>query len=279
MTRNSLFAFLQSWLPRQMSHIVGHEDDAKSIKDQLVIKPKYRNNLEFIEGAFEASWQNANDLIKSAKLLLDEELHGIALSISVLALEELGKLFCIDGLLFARSDDHKAETYAKSLKSHTTKLSSLTLLPLLLGNIAKVDPRYATDIRFSQAIAISMTDLKNKGNAVFGLLPNTSFQDLDALKQQGFYAQPYNNVFKAPNSAINRDVSEAVYSLAWRAVTTLDFLFKSGNLKRYIESARSLRTRMTKEQHTAIEDMAKDLYESLFMSEEHSGDEKASERK
>ena len=147
-------------------------------------KRKYRNKLEFVEDAFKACWTNANDLIESAKLLLDKRFHGIALSISVLALEELGKLFCIDGLLFARSDDHKAQAYAKSLKSHSTKLSSLTLLPLLLGNIAKVDPRYESDARFSQAIVISMTDLKERGNSVFGLLPNASFQDLDALKQQ-----------------------------------------------------------------------------------------------
>ena len=228
-------------------------------------KRKYRNKLEFIEDAFKACWTNANDLIESAKLLLDKGFHGIALSISVLALEELGKLFCIDGLLFARSDDHKAQAYAKSLKSHSTKLSSLTLLPLLVGNIAKVDPRYESDTRLSQAIVISMTDLKKRGNTVFGLLPNASFQDLDALKQQGFYAQPYNNVFRAPNSAVSRDVSEAVYSLAWRATTTLDFLLKGGNLNRYIESARSIRERMTEEQHMELESVAKDLYESLFL--------------
>jgi len=85
---------------------------------QTATKPKYRNKLEFVESAFEACWKNTNDLIAAAKLLLDKGLHGIALSTAVLALEELGKLFCIDGLLFARSDYYKAEAYAKSLKSH-----------------------------------------------------------------------------------------------------------------------------------------------------------------
>jgi len=245
---------------------------------QTATKPKYRNKLEFVESAFEACWKNTNDLIAAAKLLLDKGLHGIALSTAVLALEELGKLFCIDGLLFARSDDYKAEAYAKSLKSHSVKLSALTLLPLLLGNIAKVDPRYGVDHGFAQAMAISMTDLKRRGNTVFSFLPNASFQDLDSLKQRGFYAQPYDNAFKAPNVAVDREVSQAVYSLAWRAATTLDFLFKGGNLKRYMESARSIRARLTEQQRVEIEEKARNLHKTLFTQDE-AEDEKTHEQR
>ena len=198
-------------------------------------KRKYRNKLDFVEDAFRACWTNTNDLVASAKLLLDNGFHGLALSVSVLALEELGKIFCIDGLLFARSDDHKAEAYVRSLKSHATKLSSLTVLPYLLGNIAAADPRIKSDARFAQAIAVSIKDLQERGNVLFQLLPNASFNDLDSLKQQGFYSQPYNNIFKAPSNAINKETSEVVYSLAWRATTTIDFLLKDGNLNRYIK--------------------------------------------
>jgi AbiV family abortive infection protein len=224
-----------------------------------VSKRKYRNKLEFVEDAFRACCINANDLVASAKLLLDNGYHGLALSVSVLALEELGKLFCIDGLLFARSDDHKAEAYVKALKSHTTKLSSLTLLPYLLGNIAGVDPRIKSEATFAQAVVIAIKDLQERGNVLFLLLPNSSFHDLDNLKQQGFYAQPYNNVFKSPRCAINKDTSEVVYSLAWRATTTLDFLLKDGNLNRYIEAARLVRGKMTEEQHQWVERMGKEF--------------------
>ena len=231
----------------------------KDKKVRGVSKRKYRNKLDFVEDAFLACWTNANDLVMSAKLLLDNGFHGLALSVSVLALEELGKLFCIDGLLFARSDDHKAEAYVKSLKSHATKLSSLTLLPYLLGNIAGADPRIKSEARFTQAVAIAVKDLQERGNVLFRLLPNTSFHDLDNLKQQGFYAQPYNNVFKAPSHAISKETSEVVYSLAWRATTTLDFLLKDGNLKRYIDAARLVREKMTEEQHQWVERMGKEF--------------------
>src|SRR5438105_12087331 len=101
-------------------------------------KRPYRNNLEFVEEGFSACWKNSTDLVNAAKVLLDSGFHGHALSLSVLALEELGKLFCIDGLLFARGEDHKGEAYVKSLKSHSLKLSALSLLPLLLQRIASV---------------------------------------------------------------------------------------------------------------------------------------------
>lgn len=47
---------------------------------------------------------------------------GPALSLAVLALEELAKLHAIDGLLFAKKDDHKVEIFKKSLRSHSENL-------------------------------------------------------------------------------------------------------------------------------------------------------------
>lgn len=132
----------------------------------------YRNSLNFIEDAFQASWSNANDLTNGAKLLLDNNLNGVALSLSVLAIEESGKLFCIDGLLYARSEDENAKIFSKSLRDHSTKLSSFTLIPLLLLNIAQVDPRFKSEPNFAKALAISINDLKMKGNRVYSLLPN-----------------------------------------------------------------------------------------------------------
>src|SRR6266851_5564071 len=74
---------------------------------------KYRNSLEFIERGFQACWHNAQDLVLASKKLIDGELHAPALSLAVLALEELAKLCAIDGLLFARHDDHKSEAFFK----------------------------------------------------------------------------------------------------------------------------------------------------------------------
>jgi AbiV family abortive infection protein len=116
----------------------------------------YRANLAFVEAAFRACWGNAQDLVKGAKLLLDNGLHAQALSLSVLALEELGKLFCIDGLLFARTDDHKVAAFAKSLRSHALKLEAILMFPLFLGRIAAVDPRHVALPHFLDGSALEI---------------------------------------------------------------------------------------------------------------------------
>lgn len=228
----------------------------------------YRNSLDFVADAFRACWENARNLVTEAKLLSEHGHKARALSLSVLALEEIGKLFCADGLLYARPDDHKAKAFAKSLKSHAAKLSALELLPLLLMNISSVDPRYSSEKRFMQAVVISVQDLKGRGNAVFDLLDDEGFTKLDHWKQVGFYSQPLDNCFITPNDAVKSEIAEAVFMLAWRATTTLDFLLKDGNLDRYIDVARSVRAKMSEEQHAAMSAAGEELANLLFPVEE-----------
>jgi hypothetical protein len=106
---------------------------------------------------------------------------------------------------------------------------------------------------------------------VLALLKPASFRGLDGWKQLGFYAQPVNDKFQSPNVAVEKNVSEAVYLFAWRAVTTLDFLLKGANLERYITRARLLRSKMTEKEHTEIEKLGSALFEMLFSSEETEG--------
>ncbi len=231
-------------------------------------KRNYRNNLELIEKGFIACWHNSQDLVKGAKLLFDNFLHAQALSLSVLALEELGKLICIDGLLFAHATGHKADRFAKSLKSHSQKLSAFEVFPFLLGNIAEIDPRYQTETGFKQALAIGLNDLKARGNQVMGMLGSGGFDDLDKWKQYGFYTQPRNSTFIKPNDAVSREVAEAVFMLAWRASSSLDFYLKKGNLERYIEFARNVRSKLTEAEHQEIERESKVIVDELFQNGE-----------
>lgn len=224
----------------------------------------HRNNLDFIDDAFRACLANAQDLVREARLLSDHGHKARALSLSVLALEEIGKLFCADGLLFAPPDDHKAKAFTKSLKSHAAKLSALDLLPLLLQNMAALDPRYWKEPRFRQALVISINDLKNCGNAVIKILNDEDFSKLDHWKQVGFYSQPLEKGFITPNEAVKGEIAEAVFMLAWRATTTLDFLLKDGNLKRYIDYARKIRAKLCEEQHAAMSAAGEELANLLF---------------
>ena len=230
-------------------------------------KRPYGTSLEFVESGFMACWQNAKELLSASQKLIDSGLHAPALSLSVLALEELGKFFAIDGLLYARQDDHKAAEFLKAGRSHSTKLILLELFPLLLGNLSRADPRYGKDSRYNLALAASIQDLKEAENAVMAELGEGSFLALDRWKQQGFYAGAAEREgrFVAPSEAVNPSLAKAVHRLAWRAVTTLDFVLKGGNLEQYIQNARSVRAALTEAQHRELEQQGHKLFATIFV--------------
>lgn len=225
-------------------------------------KRRYRNNLAYVEHGFRACWQNAQDLIRAAKELLDNGLHAPALSLSVLAIEELAKLCAIDGLLFARPNDNKAERFTKANKSHDTKLDMFTLFPLMIGSLMQTDAR-TKDQRFAQAMAITMHQFKADGNAVLERLPG-GFTELDHWKQRGFYATTTGTGFTAPRDTIDPAFARQVYQLAWRATTTIDFLLKDGNLERYLQTAQTIRQNLSEEQHQALERLGDEITKELF---------------
>lgn len=227
-------------------------------------KRRYRNALPNVEQGFRACWQNAQDLVKASDQLLAAELYGPALSLAVLALEELGKLVAIDGLLFARPDDGKADAYRQAIKNHSLKLSIFAMLPLLLGNLARSDSRYGVERRFNLALATSIKHLQHDGNDVMTELNADTFEKLDEWKQRGFYTVCTDNGFISPRSSVSPALAGKVRQLAWRATTTLDFVLKAGNLERYIEQARSIRSKLSEGQHQKMEESAQELANQLF---------------
>jgi AbiV family abortive infection protein len=233
-------------------------------------KRRYRNNLDFVEAGLCACWRNANELVAASKNLIDRGQHAPALSLSVLALEELGKMCAIDGLVFARSNDDKAQRFDKSLRGHDVKLAALQLLPLFIGNLSLVDPRRASDPAYSQALATSLHMLQDDGNAVLQLIQEEDFTGLDRWKQRGFYVGINQSVFVCPREAIDKKHAETVHHFAWRAVTTFDFVLGHGMLKRYIEQARSRRSKLAEDHHTSLEQVGQRIANILFGTDDAS---------
>jgi AbiV family abortive infection protein len=227
-------------------------------------KRQYRNTLNFVEAGFRACWRNASDLSAASKNLIDQGLHAPALSLAILALEEIGKMCAIDGLLFARSDDHKAQKFGKSQRDHGSKLAALPLLPFLIRNLSLVDPRREGDPAFVQALAIGLDHLQADEDAVLQTLREDGFAGLNRWKQQGLYVGIEKNAFVVPRAAINRKFAETVQHFTWRAVTTFDFVLGNGNLDRYIEQARSLRGKLGEDDHVSFEQVGRQIADELF---------------
>jgi len=165
-------------------------------------KRKYRNSLEHVERGFHACWHNAQDLVLASKALIDDGLHAPALSLAVLALEEIAKLYALDGLLFARPDDHKTEAFSKAVRDHSVKLTLLELFPLLIGSLARVDSRYGKEKTYNEALAIALVQMKHEGNVVMARLDGDGFRALDEWKQRGFYAGSGDKGLVSPREAV-----------------------------------------------------------------------------
>jgi AbiV family abortive infection protein len=225
---------------------------------------RYSNSLDDIEVGLRACLRNAQDLAKASEKLLAADLHAPALSTAVLALEELSKMLAIDGLLFSVGDDTKIEVFGKATRSHAVKLSILEFFPMFIANVARVDPRYKTEKGFAGALAISLEQLRDDGNMLLMALGGNGFQRLDQWKQKGFYVGHSASGFEAPGDAVPLELARKVYDLAWRATSTIDFVMKNGNLERYIESARSIRAKLTEAQHEQLKALASTMVNEMF---------------
>jgi hypothetical protein len=154
--------------------------------------------------------------------------------------------------------------FKDATRSHDTKLGIITLFPLLLGNLMHADPRYGKDQAYAEVSVISMRLLQADGNALLARLGETGFRELDKWKQRGFYASTTDRGVTTPRESINPTLATLAYNLAWRATTSLDFLLKGGNLERYIQSAQSIRDKLTELEHQALEHRGAETSRQLF---------------
>lgn len=229
------------------------------------MKRKYHTNLEFIESGFRACWRNATDLLASARMLLDAKHLGVSLSLSVLTMEEIGKMMFLDGLLFSRTGDYKHENFKSGYRKHQWKLQFLDLFPFFVNCLATADPRYGKEKRYNLALAISLSNYKRERSALSPWLrEGCDLTQLDNWKQRGFYASIQADGFVVPGETISEDFARAVHTLAWRFTTTVDFALKNGNVDRYFNRARKFRSEMTESDHQFLEAIGSEIANEIF---------------
>jgi len=229
--------------------------------------PNYYRGIEFIGEGIEACWLNALELLESAKLVLNEKHHGLALSLAVLAMEEIGKLILIDGLLFAKPGDERSQIFDKGYRTHKVKLMALDIFPFLVTSLATLDPRYDKEQRFNQTLAIVIQQYKNqRQNLSPWLGPQCNLQDLDSWKQRGFYSHFNEQGRFVRPLTIDDNFSSAVVQLAFRIVNCLDFILKD-NIERYKKRILSFRGKVNDQQLAQIRIQAQELVDQMFVSE------------
>lgn len=142
---------------------------------------------------------NARRLLNDAKVLLSNERYPSALSLSVLAIEEAGKISIIRHILAC--PDSELATLWRDYRSHRAK-NAAWILPDLARRGAR-----------------TLNDLKEAANA------NGEHTDvLNALKQVGFYTDFIGRRnWSKPDAVIDQKLAESIFSVA-------ELLVKSDNI-------------------------------------------------
>jgi AbiV family abortive infection protein len=228
-------------------------------------KRKYSQSLSFIEDGFIACYQNSIDLVGAAERLFEADYHAPGLSISVLALKEMGKICYIDGILFAKSEDFKTKNFGKSLKSHNHKLAAVPMIGSVAVMVARSDPRFDEIEIFRRSLAIGHQNWRRAGKELLELSGQNDFEFLDHWKQSGFYTRLTNGSnFQSPRDVVDRNISECVRNFARISSENIDFALSGGNIQRYIEQAQLIRSKLSEADHQLLEDSAEEMIEWMF---------------
>ncbi|MHB8085459.1 MAG: AbiV family abortive infection protein [Dehalococcoidia bacterium] len=220
---------------------------------------QYANELEFIGEGVEACWQNARDLLKYAKLVHSHENCGLALSLAVISMEEIGKLLMIDGLLFAKEKDERTIIFQKGYKSHKLKLQALDIFPILLKYLAHYDERYRKEPKFRYTIVNIIRQYQHDRMALIPWIGETcDLVELDQWKQKGFYSHYDSNWHFIRPIEINKEFSGTVIQLAYRIVDAVDFVLNK-NIDRYKKRIAAMRNGITEYDLQMIRDHAREI--------------------
>jgi len=222
-------------------------------------------SVDIIARGIEACLLNANELLQTAKEAMSLKRHGLALSLAVLAMEEVGKLIAIDGLSFAKPGDDRRGIAQNAQRYHRLKLGALDVYPLFLNYFAMLDPRYHKEPRFRETLGIILVSYKKQRHELEPWLGSAcDLRQLDEWKQRGFYTHidQVTGQVRRP-SDIDRAFSDCVFQLAFRIVDSMNFVLRE-NISRYEKQIQSIRESLTDLELQQIKERAKEIVGAVF---------------
>lgn len=230
-------------------------------------KQKYLRPLHLLENGFLVIPETIKELVDASNALLARKLYAQSLSLSIIALEECGKLFLLDSLLFVR--DKNKDNFNRSSISHHNKLDASIFTIGLLKLISQFDNRSEdekTKFKFRKAIQIGLFNLHEKYKEVRDDLPGNDIRALDRLKQNGFYSKFHNQKFEKPSKEVDKVLSKKVNELINLFQKNIQFIMNPQAVSGYTAFAKTVRSKIGKDEWSEIDEFTEEYVED-FLSE------------
>ena len=157
--------------------------------------PQYKGqlNASSIAAVMNVAIKNAKRLFNSASILFNNGDYPSSVSLSILAIEEAGKVSILRGIALTR-EESSLKDYWKNYRNHTEKSK--------LWNMADFIPR--------DKDRVSLDDFKEMVSS-----DNISGKLLDQVKQIGFYTDCLGNAnWSVPEEIIGKDFAQDILQIA-----------------------------------------------------------------
>ncbi|MEW6540532.1 MAG: AbiV family abortive infection protein [Bacillota bacterium] len=198
--------------------------------------------------------ENADRLVQESDLLYGAGHLERSLALAVLALEELGKLICINGLAFSLTHTNQGEeSFHHVRKTHQAKLSALYSFPLVIFQFAGLNEHVFADEMRNKSIHKIIQDFHSHMERLepwIGGIDN--LEGLNRWKQRALYVDFDDEQGFTGPSGCDPELVTAVQGLARHMVDGLKKVLL-GNLDRYAEAIRAIRRTVTPEEFSEIQ--------------------------
>jgi AbiV family abortive infection protein len=231
---------------------------------------RFRSTTKQVVEAVRACLTNAIDLSRAASEQNQQGRPGLGIALSVLALEELGKLILTDGLAFAQPGDERANRFESALRGHKTKLEVLDLFPFWVPYFAGLDERFSSE-RPRQTRHRNSCEERHgyPRRAQEVARSGVGVHRPRSVEAAGFLRAPMERThLVAPNSTLDPQLAAKLTTLACQLVNLVDFPLRD-SFDRYEDMLASIRSAWSESEYRIVQRRVEEALDEMFRDAEN----------
>jgi AbiV family abortive infection protein len=204
-------------------------------------KAKYTRSLEFLKNGYLTIKESVFQLIDSSNLLLEAGAYGQSTAIAIIALEECGKIYILDSLLYSKPDGEYNKNFKKDSTDHKHKLDAIQFFIPFLELLSEHDKR-KNEKNFRLAIGTGLSNMHRSYKELRDDLPDQNIHELNNIKQAGFYTRVVGESFLSTKKAVGAKEAIIINKFANVTLGNMKLIMTPQNISAYLDNAQHIRS-------------------------------------